>query len=361
MVALVTAVAAVVTVGTLLHLEGLPKPAGSSSGPAGLSQTHSPAASLPLGPAVGVFVPEDVTAVSADQWWVLGIDAGGCATDCTRILHTLDGGQTFTSLPIPSAPVTGLRFLNSEDGWAYGATTVWATRDGGADWSSTILAGTVAELETSGSYVYAIVQFPGVVSDWMVDRSPITSDSWQAIANFKGQQPSNLNVHGKDVWMSQNFGSGLNGVWVSTDDAAHFTETHICPGAAGITSLYAATTEDLWAACSTVSSDQVWHSTDGGQSFIEVGPGTEAEPGWSSIAGVSASTAVLAGTSLDLTVDGGQSFRAVLDNGDDWSIVGFTTAEDGFALSYPNSSLVLPSGLWRTGNAGAQWYEVQFP
>jgi photosystem II stability/assembly factor-like uncharacterized protein len=366
MVALVVAVAAVVTVGTVIHLQGLPKPAGSSSGPAGVSQsnpaTASPAATIPLGPAVDGFVPEDVTAVSADQWWVLGIDGGGCAgTDCTRILHTQDGGHTFTSLPVPPAALTGLRFLNSEDGWAFGASTVWSTQDGGADWSGTILTGTVEELETSGSYVYAIVDEPGALSVWTLDRSPISSSGWEVMTATRGEQLGNLNVHGKDVWMSETFGQASDQVYISTDDAAHFTATPICPEEVGITSLYAATTQDLWATCSTASSDEVWRSTDGGQAFTEVQSGTEPEPGWSSIAGVSASTAVLAGTSLQQTVDGGQSFRPVLDNGDDWSIVGFTTAEDGFALSYPNSSFVLPSGLWRTGDGGASWYEVQLP
>jgi len=43
-----------------------------------------------------------VTAVSAGQWWVLGSDSAGCSgADCTRILHTQDAGQTFTSIPTP--------------------------------------------------------------------------------------------------------------------------------------------------------------------------------------------------------------------------------------------------------------------
>jgi hypothetical protein len=105
----------------------------------------------------------------------------------------------------------------------------------------------------------------------------------------------------------------------------------------------------------------VWLSTDGGQTFTEAQSPTQLGSGWRSIAGVSASTAVVAGISLQLTVDGGRSFRTVLANGDDWSVVGFTTAEAGFALSYPNSSYAQPNGLWRTDDAGAQWHQVQFP
>jgi hypothetical protein len=194
-----------------------------------------------------------------------------------------------------------------------------------------------------------------------LDRSPITEDSWAVIANFAGEQPVNLDVHANDVWLSLSSGTGLNRVWVSTDDAAHFTETPICPGAVGVVGLDAATTQDLWAACTTGSSDDIWRSIDGGQSFTEVMSLSAPFPNWDGVAATSGSTAVVAGARLQLTVDGGHSFRTVLANGDDWSIVGFTDSEDGFALSYPNSSFVLPSGLWRTDDAGAQWYEVQFP
>jgi hypothetical protein len=363
MVALAVGVAAVLTIGTVIHLEGLPKPAGPSNGPAGLSQTHSPSASavtVPPGPAVDGFIPEDVTAVSAGQWWVLGSDIAGCSgADCTRILHTQDAGQTFTSIPTPPAVVTGLRFVNSEDGWAIGGTTVWSTHDGGARWNGTAIGGTVAELETSGDYVYAIVDDPDAMVTWSLDRSPITADSWQVVTS-SGVELANLNVHGGDVWLSLGQGPNANLLWASTDGGEHPTETTFCSGAAGVPSL-AASPGHIWALCSTGSSEDVWLSTDGGQTFTEAQSPIQLGSGWSSIAGVSASTAVVAGTSLQLTVDGGRSFRTVLANGDDWSVVGFTTAEAGFALSYPNSSYAQPNGLWRTDDAGAQWHQVQFP
>jgi hypothetical protein len=365
LVTVVAAVAAVLTVGTVLHLRSLPKPAGSQGGPAGTSlSTPSPSAFLGpalLGPAVEDFVPSDVTAVSANEWWVLGSDGAGCAgASCTRILHTLDDGQAFTSIPTPPAAVNGLRFRDPLDGWAFSATTVWSTHDGGATWSGTTLAGPLTELETSGDYVYVIVDAADPGDDWTLDRSPTTSDGWQVIANFKGEQPTNLSVHGNDLWLSLSSGLGVNQVWVSSDDAAQFTQTSICPGATGLVGLYAATTQDLWAACSTGSSDSVWRSIDGGQTFTDVASETGPLPVWDSIAGTSASSAVLAGPRLQLTLDGGESFQSVQDNGDDWTIVGFTTDEDGFALSYSDSSYAQPNGLWRTEDAGAQWYEVQF-
>jgi hypothetical protein len=371
MVALVVAVAAVVTVGTVIHLQGLPKPAGSSNGPAGVSQPN-PAATIPLGPAVDGFVPEDVTAVSADQWWVLGSDSAGCSgADCTRILHTLDGGQTFTSIPIPPAVVTGLRFRDPEDGWAYSSTTMWSTHDGGAEWNATSFSGmTIDDLETSGGYVYAIACDSAPVCS--LERSPATRDSWQALAlpsdvSATRYLPGSLNVHGSDVWMAfswraANEAENVSEVLTSTDNGAHVSESSVCPGTNGLVSLYGVNAADLWATCATGNLVGVWRSVDGGQVFTEVQQsGGYGEPNTGTIAATSAANAVMAGTRLLFTTDGGQNFQVALDNGDGWSVVGFTNSEDGFAFSYPNSSYAQPNGLWRSDDAGAQWYEVQFP
>jgi hypothetical protein len=375
MVALVTAVAAVVTVGTVLHLEGLPKPAGSANGPAGLSQTHSPAASpaatVPPGPAVEGFVPEEVTAVSADQWWVLGSDSAGCSgAACTRILHTEDAGQTFASVPTPPAVVTGLRFRDPEDGWAYNATTVWSTHDGGAEWNGTTFPGmTIEDLETSGSYVYAVVCTSG--SACSLERSASDTDGWQSLSlpsdldTFR-YVPKSLSVHGGYVALAffATAASGteqLSRVVTSSDDGEHFSEASICPGTMGIVSLYVVSSEDAVATCSTGLLVGVWSSDDGGAVFTAVQQSSGyGEPNSATIAATSATHLELAGTRLLVSEDGGQTFQVALDNGDNWSIVGFTTSEAGFAFSYTGGAADT-TGLWRTDDAGAQWSEVQFP
>ena len=220
---------------------------------------------------------------------------------------------------------------------------------------------TVDQLETYGAYVYAIVEDTTTPATWSLARSPAASDGWQVISSLGAEQPGNLNVHGDGVWMSQSNGQGDNVVLASVDDGAHFAQHSICPGASGVASLYDVSSEDLWATCAMGTSEDVWRSVDGGATFTEVQTSTSSgEPDWGTIGATSASNAVLAGTSLQLTVDGGQSFQQVL-SGYDCSIVGFTTAEDGFAFSYPSGSLGTPDVLWRTDDAGAQWHEVQFP
>jgi hypothetical protein len=382
LLAVVAAVASALTVGTVLHLRSLPKPAGSSNGPAGPT-THPPVSAAPTlgsGPPVTAadgFVPEDVTAVGTDQWWVLGSDTAGCTgAACTRILATVDGGQTFASIPTPPAAVTGLRFRDPQDGWAYGPTTVWSTHDAGAQWSASGFPGmTVEDLETSGSYVYAVVCRSGAArSACSLERSPRDADGWQSLSLPTDVAPSSyvpksLNVHGDYVALAFRASAASEAgnqsrVLISGDDAEHFSEVSICPGSEGIASLYVVSSQDVWATCSTGNLAGVWSSDDGGVVFTAVEQSSGyGEPNWGTIAATSATHLELAGTQLLVSDDGGRTFQVALDNGDDWSVVGFTTTEAGFALSYPSGATGSgrPTGLWRTVDAGFQWNEVAFP
>jgi len=400
LLAVVVAAASALTVGTVLHLRSLPKPAGSHSGPAGPT-THpsvSLAPTLGVGPPVTAadgFLPEDVTAVSSDQWWVLGFDTAGCTgAACTRILATVDGGQTFASLTTPAAAVTGLRFRDPEDGWAYSSTTVWSTHDGGAEWSATGFPGLdIEDLETSGSYVYAIAcsSTTGASSVCSLERSPVASDGWRQLpippdllasvqvdagpvltaASGQGDlaTPMYLNVHGNDLWMAVSGGAGDNRVLRSTDDGESFSEAPICPGAGGITSLYDVSPSVVWAVCYSSALQEPWLSVDGGATFSALPAGAEPTSSLAGIAATSASNAVVAGDSLLLTTDGGSTFQTLYDNGSHWSIVGFTTSADGFAFSSSTTPEVTdPSGrlgpaltIWRTVDGGAAWYQLLFP
>jgi photosystem II stability/assembly factor-like uncharacterized protein len=70
---------------------------------------------------------------------------------------TEDGGQHWKGVPAPGTnSVTGVRFLNTQYGWAYGPQ-LWSTQDGGQDWSP-INTGLqqVIDLETAGSQAFAL-------------------------------------------------------------------------------------------------------------------------------------------------------------------------------------------------------------
>ena len=130
---------------------------------AGASAVPSPAALAPVPPN---FRPTSVTFVGTETGWVIGQAgvAGHCATAfCTSVARTDDAGKTWSGVPAPltgspdgSTGVSGIRFLNTEDGWAFGPG-LFATRDGGRTWTPVGTGGLrVTDLETVGNRVFAL-------------------------------------------------------------------------------------------------------------------------------------------------------------------------------------------------------------
>ncbi len=134
----------------------------------------NPAASATPGKAAAGYLPPNFTPVSV-TWdslttgWVMGPAGtpGECANSnpdiCTSIARTDDGGETWHGLPAPdtvspggSTGVTGLRFLNASDGWAFGPE-LWATGNGGETWHKVGTGGAaVSDLETSNGHAFAL-------------------------------------------------------------------------------------------------------------------------------------------------------------------------------------------------------------
>ncbi len=173
-------VAAAVTVPQVVNLPLL-SPAGTSrvtagrgpsATPAGAGRTESSAATSPppaassAAPVPADFRPTSVTFVGTGTGWVIGQAgvAGHCATSvCTSVARTDNAGKTWTGVPAPLAGppdgatgVSQIRFLNTEDGWAFGPE-LFATTDGGQNWTQVGTGGLrVTDLETVGSRVFAL-------------------------------------------------------------------------------------------------------------------------------------------------------------------------------------------------------------
>jgi photosystem II stability/assembly factor-like uncharacterized protein len=344
-----------------------PGPAASASPSSTAAPTASPTApGVPVGPAVQGFVPADVTALSADEWWVLGFDSVSCSpASCARILHTTDGGHTFASIPAPPIALAQngqqavrLRFADPANAWVVSPHgIVWATHDGGAHWAQDGGAGSVTDLEASGGAVYAVTCVG--TQSCLVERSPAGQDSWTLLSSSAGHGNLNrLNVNGTHVWVAiESQAGGLGWLLASTDSGQSFTMQTACPGALGYANDYAVDANTLWATCATGTEASAFLSVDGGRQFTPV-PAHTSLPNFASIAGVSSTTAVIGGQVLLRTTDGGQTFSTVENVQAEWTMVGFTTAANGFALAVPNSG---QTQLWRTNDAGASWYQVQFP
>jgi hypothetical protein len=331
--------------------------------------TPAPAPVIPVGLPVQGFIPSDVTALSADQWWVVGYDGASCSSaSCTRILHTTDGGHTFESIPTPPVtPAQGgqqavrLRFADPGNGWLVSATgSVWATHDGGSRWSQDGAAGSVTDLEASGGAVYAVrcVGSSVPAQSCTLERSPSNQDSWSPLPGSSGHGSlGRLNVNGAHVWVAiYSPAGGPGSVLASTDGGQHFSTQTACPSALGFANIYAVDSRLLWATCATGTEASMLRSVDGGQHFVGVGhPGIA---NFATVGGVSSTTAVIGAQALFRTTDGGKTYGTVEDNRTQWSIVGFTTSVNGFVFDTETSN---QRTLWRTNDAGAHWYKVQFP
>jgi photosystem II stability/assembly factor-like uncharacterized protein len=369
----VAAVAGVVVVALVNHSTpaGTGPGHGSSSAPTATPTaggTPAPSSVVPVGPAAHGFVPTDVTAVSAAEWWVLGDNGFSCLPGtCTAILRTTDGGQSFTSVPVPAVTLATngqeaerLRFADPLDGWLVsGAGTVWATHDGGGHWIPDSSAGVVTDLEASGGNVYAVACTGA--NGCTVERSPTVQDTWSTLPASGGHGNLNhLSVNGAHVWVAiESQAGGLGWLLASTDSGQNFTMQTACPSALGYANEYAVDSTTLWATCATGTEASAFQSLDGGQQFTQLA-GTVMLPNSASIAGVSSTTAVIAGQGLLRTTDGGRTFSTVLASQAQWSIAGFTTAQHGFAFEV-SSKVFGPAQLWRTNDAGAHWYMVRFP
>ncbi len=75
--------------------------------------------------------------VSGQVGWIL-MNKEGSRGLYTMMLHTTNGGKSFSSLPMP--PHGSFSFINARDGWSYltakpGHPTMWQTTDGGKNWT----------------------------------------------------------------------------------------------------------------------------------------------------------------------------------------------------------------------------------
>jgi hypothetical protein len=263
--------------------------------------------SLPPG-----FVPQAFTAISATHWWVLGSVPCG-ARDCPAIVATTDAGAAFQPLPAPggrfgpglnSPPAAGnIRFADSADGWAFDPG-LYATHDGGRHWTAISVPGRVTDLEPGLGEVFAVVTPPSPPCA----RTGTCTSSTPAPRLWRAQPSS-------DHW--------------SADPAA-----------------------GRFAAAGP----------------IQPAPTPDGYPNGSTLEAASPTTAVAAsdlpGNPLIRTTDQGTTWSVVqapADSTGTWSLIGFTTPEDGYALWEHGAATYQASTaqLWRTTDGGASWSPVK--
>jgi hypothetical protein len=122
---------------------------------------------------------------------------GHCATRyCTSVARTADAGKTWTGVPAPlTGPPDGatgvgqIRFLNPENGWAFGPE-LYATHDGGRVWTRVSTNGRrVTDLETVNGRAFALFAscsgtgpaIAGQCTSYTLYSSPASGEDWTPV------------------------------------------------------------------------------------------------------------------------------------------------------------------------------------
>ena len=209
-------VAAAVTVPQVVNLPVLNPTTAHGAAANGRSATPTPSASggahhrVVIGRAGAVsprrrrrcrptFGPPRSRSSARSTGWVIGQAGtpGHCATQyCTSVARTDDAGKTWTGVPAPlTGPADGatgvsqIRFLNGEDGWAFGPE-LFATHDGGHTWAQVVTDGLrVTDLETVGDRAFAVfasctgtgAAFAAQCTSFTLYSSPAAADDWTPV------------------------------------------------------------------------------------------------------------------------------------------------------------------------------------
>ena len=353
-------------------------PGRSSAAPASptpaTASPHSPGVHPPPTPAPAGFQVASVTFVSAQDGWVLG--TAPCSSGrCLAMARTTDAGATWSSVTppptlfSPGQGVSGVRFADLRDGWAYGSQ-LWATHDGGASWVRVTLPGLrcsggmtppIQGLEAAAGMVDAVVCGS---SGFAIDSSPVGSNAWTSspttVGYGAGPVPSaQLVVQTTSGWVVENDRVVAGGAQLRSGAWAAWTPP--CSAVGGPATVAASTPQDLFALCdvglwtSSSPSERAYVSSDGGARFSPLGARLPSGCQGSSTLAMVSSLVAAAGCGADVvaTFDGGASWSTVYTGSGTVRYVGFTTATQGVAIETPASSSV--GTLLVTHDGGHSW------
>ena len=315
-----------------------------------------------------------MTFVSWQDGWVLG--TAPCSSGrCLAMARTTDAGATWSSVtPPPTAfspgrGVSGVRFADLRDGWAYGSQ-LWATHDGGASWTQVTLPG----LSCSGGMIPPIQGLDaaaGVVeavvcgsAGFVIDSSPVGSNAWTSsptrVGYGAGPVPSaQLVIQDTSGWVVENDRVVVGGARLRSGAWAAWTPP--CSAVGGPATVAASTSQDLFALCdvglwtSTSPRERAYVSSDGGASFSPLAARLPSVCQGSSALATVSSLVAAAGCGADVvaTFDGGASWSTVYTGTGTVLYAGFTTATRGLAIETPASSPV--GTLLVTVDGGHSW------
>jgi len=394
-------VAAAVTVPQVVNLPVL-NPT-TANGAAANGHTSTPTASAaastasssaaPLRPALPApvppnFRPSSVTFIGTRTGWVIGQAGtpGHCATQyCTSVARTDDAGKTWTGVP---APVTGsadgvtgvsqIRFLNGDDGWAFGPA-LFATHDGGRTWSPVVTNGLrVTDLETVGGRAFALfasctgtgAAFAAQCTGYTLYSSPAAADDWTpvgpATSGLAGGAASLVLAGTRGYLLAPDrmlYSGPVNGSgpWQPVKQIPCPVGTPLADGQPTGALLATANAENLVLACvsssapGTLQAKRVFTSADGGIVWQDAGLAPAPGLATSVTATPSGTTVLATGQGIDVEPAGSATWQAATLTGPPpaggFGYVGMTTDGQGIALPADPAA----GTVWFTFDGGQTW------
>ena len=405
----------------------VPSPSSTAAASALPSNTGAGTPSATQGPTSpgwlpDKFVPATVTWVSQTVGYVLGQAGtqGQCGAQqnsdiCTSIAITQDSGQTWAGVnaPLTGAAngltgVSGLRFLDGLNGWAYGPE-LWATHNAGATWTRvpdpTGDNRQVSDLETVNHRAYALWASCTNASEcftYTLMSTPAGQDDWTPVGgvpqNLAAASTGSANTPGSasfqfagtsgyliapdgSLYIGSLPSDGSPGTWERASATLPCQPSWLLEGPYGqsqqvlLASYWAkGGTPSLAVVCEVKAlpqgfSSTVWISTDNGSSWTE-----------RTSVGTSGVSFIGKAQSLTATSDGGlilatekgiyrlppgasQWQQAALTRAaappSGFSYVGMTTDKQGVAIAGPSITSGQPNpnpyGIWMTFDGGQTW------
>jgi photosystem II stability/assembly factor-like uncharacterized protein len=366
----------------------------ASAGLPALATTTSAAAPAPAGgPVPPGFRVADLSFVSGQLGWALG--TAPCShRPCTSVLRTTNSGKSWVGIPAPiaflnnctHACVSGLRFANSQVGYAF-RSSLEMTTDGGQTWRKQ--PGNAIGLAVShGNVIRAVADHPNGCPPGCTFRlkgSTVGSTTWHRLAAPRViGDGADIESSGRTVVVtySQNPAGGAPSAHVtmllSSDRGGSWTErgdpcgTRVA-GEDDAVSVATASHHRVAVLCrprrANHGHDFVLTSVDGGRRFGSQHPITAPGGKHAAIAVAESSRALLVatarfhGTRISYTVDvsrnGGRTWTTTLrtsgsSHGTVRNVLGFATASVGHFVGNDHT-------VSRTSNAGRTWRTHRFP
>ncbi len=338
------------------------------------------------------FGPLSASFISATKGFVLGATPCGKAS-CTTLATTSDGGRSWTSAPVPPAPIAnpsmgvgtvpanavGAIVFTGASGYAYGPG-LWTTTASPGRWVALHPGGAVLDLSVDAGTLWAVVascwpQNPGCLTPSLhLEHAPAGTDAWRVVPGVSGFDQSRLVFRGETGWVvmwPRRLPASVT-IWRTTDAGASWSRIpdpcYRPSWAIDLAELASPGGSILFELCAGnpgtgQEAKQVLESTDAGTSAHPIG----AAPSGGLVDGFAApspSLLVLAASSaagfLDRSGDAGRHWtRTTLnDGGVGLSGLSFVSPSVGFVVDGRPSEHPWPDRLLMTRNGGLTWSVV---